>query len=88
MPRIVTEQMKREKALRVSVCRAKEEQDIRTDGDLAELLKIPKSTFYRHKNNSFQDMSLRDFAHMARRLKFTPKDLCDAIGVPYEEVNL
>lgn len=85
MPRVLTEQQKREKALRVSVSRAKEEQGFRSDQELAAKLGIDRSTYSRYKQDAFQKMSLSAFAKMARTLNFTPEDVCSAIGITYKE---
>ena len=85
MPKIKTAQSRRESALIGAVARGMDETGIRRDCHLAEKLGIAKTTFSRYRSFKFQVMQLRDFSKMARLLGLTGKEVCEAIGVPYED---
>ena len=53
----MTEQQRREKALRVAVSRGKEERGYRHDMDVADAIGVNKSTYYRYRRESFQQMA-------------------------------
>lgn len=76
-------QKKREKALFGAIGRAQGVAGMR-DYQTASLLEIHPSTFSAYKHNAFQSIGFWDFARMARKLEFTPKELCDMVGIPYE----
>lgn len=80
-----TEQQKREKALLAAVARGKIQESVRRDIDLAAMLGMPQSSFSQHKRKGFQNMDFGKFCIMARKLRLTGREICAAVGVPYED---
>lgn len=88
MPRLkMTEQQKREKALQRAVSRARVDLDLDMDQDLATFLGLPPSTFARRKKELFRTFGFEEAVALARRLSFTPREICEIFGVPYETDN-
>ena len=79
----MTEQQRREKALRVAVSRGKEERGYRHDMDVADAIGVNRSTYYRYRRESFQQMDLMHFAKLVKVLGLTGREVCSAFGVPY-----
>ena len=67
--------------------KAKFENDLKYDIDVANRLGIVPVTYLRRKKKSFQTTPLQDFALMARVLHFTGREVCEIVGVPYKEVT-
>ena len=80
-----TEQQKREKALMAAMARGKVLKSLPRDIDVANRLNIPHCTFERHKKDAFQRLDLYKFGLMARTLGFTGREVCDIVGVPYDQ---
>ena len=78
-------QAAREKALMRAINRCQFELGLRSILKLSEFLHIPYSTLRLNLSESFQTMRLRDFGEMARRLGFTGREVCEMLGVPYED---
>lgn len=78
-------QAAREKALMRAINRCSFELALDSKLKLSEFLHIPYSTLRLNLSGSFQTMKLRDFGEMARRLGFTGREVCEMLGVPYEE---
>lgn len=88
MPKLrMTDQQRREKALMRALEKAKFENDLKYDIDVANRLGVVPVTYLRRKKKSFQTTPLQDFALMARVLHFTGREVCEIIGVPYKEVT-
>lgn len=83
MKRELEAQKKREKALLGALGRAQGSGGMR-DYQTATLIDIHPSTFSAYKNNGFRSIGFWDFARMARKLEFTPKELCAMVGIPFE----
>ena len=78
-------QAAREKALMRAINRCQFELALDSKLKVSEFLRIPYSTFRFHMTDRCQTMKLRDFGEMARRLGFTGREVCDMLGVPYED---
>lgn len=81
----LTEQQKREKALMIAIARSTTELELYHDKDIAEFLGISAQSYHKYKKKKFQTSGLLLFAKMARHLHFTGREVCAAIGVPYED---
>lgn len=79
-----TEQQKRERALLAAVARGKVQKGFDRDVDLAIAVGIAESTFCRYKKDGFQKMDLYRFGMMARKLGLSGREICAAVGVPFE----
>lgn len=78
-------QAAREKALMRAIARCQFELGARSILKLSEFLHVPFSTLRLQMEGNCQSMKLRDFGEMARRLGLTGREVCDALGVPYED---
>lgn len=85
MPKLrETEQQKREKALLVAVARSSTELGLYSDKEIAEFLGISPQSYYQYKKKRFQTPGFQLFCKMARTLHMTGREVCAAVGVPYE----
>ena len=50
---------------------------------LGKRIGVNKSTYYRYRRESFQQMDLMHFAQLVKVLGLTGRELCSAFGVPY-----
>lgn len=80
----LTEQQKRELALKVAIARGKAREGIPYDFVLAKKLDVSTPTFARYRSEGFQKVKLHTFGLMCRTLKFTGREVCEILGVPYE----
>lgn len=88
MPKLrQTEQQRREKALLTTLAKAKIENDLAHDNDVANFLHMDVNTYRYRKRAAFQRTPLEDFARMARMLRFSGRDVCAMLGVPYEDME-
>lgn len=78
-------QAAREKALMRAINRCSFELELPSKLRLSEYLHIPFSTLRLQMDGNCQSMKLRDFGAMARRLGMTGREVCAAVGVPYED---
>lgn len=86
MPRPrMTEQQRREKALELALARTRTELDLPMDKSLAAYVGMTDKNFSYYKSRRFQNLDLQRFANMARRLRMTGKEVCDILGVPYQQ---
>ena len=85
MPKIKTAQMRYESALIGAIARAMNDCGMRHDCELADRIGLSRSTVCKYREKKFQSMRLKDFASMARAIGLTGKEVCAAVGVPYEE---
>ena len=85
MPKVYSLQQQREDNLMLAIERAKRRMGIRYDKDVAELIGISPNAYSRYSMNNFWLPGLDLFAKMARKLKFTDKEVCAIIGVPYKK---
>lgn len=84
MPKLrQTEEQRRTTALREAVARGKASQGLTLDREVARALGISGSSFSQHQSKAFRNMHTDTFFRMARRLKFTGKELCAIAGIPY-----
>ena len=87
MPKVVTEQARREKSLLGAVARGRAVAGLVTDKDMAEAIGVNPATFSRYRRNYFACMSFETFCRMARRLNMSAREVCAAVGIPYKEAE-
>lgn len=75
---------KREKALLLAVKRAKLDRHYEYDYEMADFLGLCSQSYSQYKKRAFQNMNFDLFCEMARKLKLTGREVCEAVGVPYE----
>lgn len=86
MPKLrASDQQNRERALMCALARASIDCGLNCDRDVADRLNISPRMFSYRKEQCFQKVSLSEFGRMARVLHLTGKEVCEALGVPYEE---
>ena len=81
----VTPQQQREKALMGAISRCVSERELETDADVAGFLGMEPYTYGRYRRMKFQTPGFLLFCKMARQLGLTGREVCAAVGVPYEE---
>ena len=82
-----TEQQRREKLLLATLAKASVENDLAHDKDVANFLNLDVNTYRYRKRAAFQRTPLEDFARMARMLRFSGREVCTMLGVPYEDME-
>lgn len=86
MPRPrLTEQQRRERALAGAIARAAAEEGLELDKDIAKVIGMTDKTYSYYKKKKFQNANLEQFGRLARNLRLTGREVCAAIGIPYEE---
>ena len=81
----VTPQQQRERALMGAIGRCLSERELTTDAEAAGFLGMEPYTFGRYRRMKFQTPGFLLFCNIARRLGMTGREVCAAVGVPYEE---
>lgn len=81
----VTPQQQRERALMGAISRCVSERELATDAEVAGFLGMEPYTYCRYKRMKFQTNGFLVFCKMARQLGLTGREVCAAVGVPYEE---
>lgn len=85
MPKLrETDQQKRERALMVAIARSAAEMDLENDKEMAELLGMSPQSYGQYKKKRFQTPGFLLFCKMARTLHMTGREVCAAVGVPYD----
>lgn len=85
MPRLrMTEQQQREKALQRAIARARVDMDLPLDQDVADTLGLKRATFSDRKKDLYKGFGFDRASQIARQLRFTGRELCEIIGIPYE----
>lgn len=88
MPRPrMTEQQHREKALQRAVARARVDLGLPRDQDMALALGIGKSALSKKMQAPYKGFGWDKAGKLARQLHLTGREVCEIIGVPYEEVT-
>ena len=88
MPRPrMTEQQVRVKALIRAIARAQVDLDLPKDQDMAKALGITQSAYSKRKHEPYRGYGFDRASELARRLHLTGREVCEIIGVPYEEVT-
>lgn len=88
MPKLrMTDQQKREKALAKATVRAQVDEELPRDQDVAERLGITPGAYAKRKLNPYRAYGFEEAGNMARKLKFTGRELCEICGVPYAPVE-
>lgn len=81
----VTPQQQRERALMGAIGRCVSEKGLHNDIDVAAYLGMLPQSYGRYRRMKFQTPGFLLFCKVARRLGFTGREVCAAVGVPYEE---
>lgn len=81
----MTPQQQREKALMGAIGRCLSERGLHTDIEAAAYLGMLPQSYGRYRRIKFQTPGFTLFCKMARQLGMTGKEVCAAVGVPYEE---
>ncbi len=88
MPRpLPTERQRRERALQHAIARARVDQDLPKDRDVADRLGLSYVTYSKRKKDPYRAYGFELAADTAQKLKFTGKELCAICGVPYAPVE-
>ena len=88
MPKLrMTDQQRREKALELALARTSTALSLPHDKNVAAYVGMTDRNYSYHKQKRFQAIDLYRFAHMARQLHMTGREVCDILGVPYEETT-
>lgn len=78
------EKERRNESLVKAVERGKAESNFKRDYMLANALGMKPASLSTYKKHSYQNMNFSLFCEMARAIHMTGKELCDAVGIPYE----
>ncbi len=84
MPRVLTMRERQENALLKAVEVGKAEKGIRSDRELADMLRINEQTFRARRRSGFKAVGPYDLGDMFRTLGFTGRQLAVIFGVPYD----
>lgn len=82
-----TAQQKREKALVGAIGRSAAEKGLHTDAEIAAYLGMLPQSYGRYRRENFQTKGFLTFCFIARRLGLTGREVCAAVGVPYDDTN-
>lgn len=85
-PRL-TDQQRRERALKVAIARAAAEEGLELDKDIAKVIGMTDKTYSYYKKKKFQNANLEQFGRLVRNLGLTGREVCAAVGIPYEETS-
>lgn len=83
MPKVLTPTKRQEIALLAAIERGKLAAGLPRDQDVAARIWLHQSTYSRMKKDGFRTMRLSTLRKMAQVLQLTPREVCDALGVPY-----
>lgn len=83
MPKVLTPTKRQEIALLAAIERGKLAAGLPRDQDVSARIGLHQSTYSRMKKDGFQTMRLFTLREMAQVLQLTPREVCDALGVPY-----
>ena len=81
----VTPQQQRERALMGAISRCAAERELDTDAEVAGFLGMDTHSYSRYRRMKFQTRGFLLFCKIARQLGLTGREVCAAVGVPYEE---
>lgn len=83
MPKVLTPTKRQEIALSAAIERGKLTTGLHRDQDVAAKIELHQSTYSIMKKDGFRTMRLSTLRKMAQVLQLTPREVCDALGVPY-----
>lgn len=84
MPKLrLTDQQQREKALKLAIARGMVELGLDSDQAVIDYTGIKHTTYYRKIKEPYQGFGFAEAAELARKLRFTDRELCAIFGVPY-----
>lgn len=81
----LTPQQRREKALLGAIGKHTAEMGLRRDCDIAARIGMSRQSWSKYRNKNFQMPGLLVFGLIARRLGFTGREVCEIVGVPYDD---
>lgn len=82
MPKVLTPTKRQEIALFAAIERGKLTTGLHRDQDVAAKIGLHQSTYSIMKKDGFRTMRLSTLRKMAQVLQLTPREVCDALGVP------
>ena len=85
MPKVLTPAKRQKIALLAAIERGKLTTGLSRDQDVAAKIGLHQSRYSLLKKNGFNSMYFADFRNMVQVLQLTPREVCDALGVPYRE---
>lgn len=68
----------------VAIARSAAEMELENDKEVAEKLGMSPQSYGKYKKKRFQTPGFLLFSKMARALHLTGREVCAAVGVPYE----
>lgn len=80
-----TPQQQREKALVGAIGRSLAEKGLHSDVDVAAYLGMLPQSYGNYRRKNFQTPGFLTFCKIARKLGLTGREVCAAVGVPYED---
>ena len=83
MPKVLTPAKRQKIALLAAIERGKLATGLPYDKDVAAKIGLHQSRYSALKKNGFNSMYFADFRNMAQVLQLTPREVCEALGVPY-----
>lgn len=83
MPKVLTPAKRQELALLAAIERGKLTTGLRSDQDVAAKIGLHQSRYSLLKNNGFKRLYFSTFCKMVQVLQLTPREVCDALGVPW-----
>lgn len=83
----LTDQQRRERALKIAIARAAAAEGLERDKDIAKVVGMTDRTYSYYKQKKFQNTNLEQFGRLARSLRLTGREVCAAVGIPYEETS-
>lgn len=83
MPKVLTPTKRQGIALLAAIERGKLTAGLHRDQDVAAKIGLHQSTYSIMKKDGFRTMRLSTLRKMAQVLQLTPREVCDAMGVPY-----
>lgn len=75
----------RERAYHRAMARAQVDMGIYRDCEVADMLKMSKSTFCRAKQDGYRSYGFAKAGTLARGMGMTGREVCAILGVPYED---
>ncbi len=82
-----TPSQQRVRALNVAMARAKVDLGLRHDKAVGEWLGLAPSTFWNRQRDPYRMYGWEEAGKLARRMKFTGREVCEILGVPYAPVE-
>lgn len=75
----------RRRAWNLAVARCQIDEELLLDQDIAERLKMKPNTYSKRKRNLYRSFGFEEAGKFARALKMTGREVCEILGVPYDD---